>query len=253
MERAVEAFDKGSPEEAVAFFTGAIKADPSHYAAYVERGVAYYALAEFEKAIRDYDMALSMDTADPGLYMNRANALSRSARYAEALADHRKARAAGYRALDTLLYNMGNNFWRMGELDSALLYFAKSQQLAPAFREVRANTAFVHMLQGRYDLAVASYTELIRTMPEYAPYWNNLGYAELNLGALDSAEVHIQRSLILDPANEYAYRNRALLHKSRNDHDRSCADLELAIKYEFVKKWGRSELEELLAYCDRDL
>ena len=252
LEKGIKSSDEGDIIGAVALFTQAIKADPGYYAAYVERGIAHYGLAEFAKAINDYNQAMSISVADPALFMNRANALSRSARYGEALADHRRAMAAGLVATDTLLYNMGNNFWRMGELDSALAYYARSLLLAPEFREVHANTAFVHMIQGRYDLAVIGYAKLVRAAPEVASYWNNLGYAELRMGSPDSAEVHIQHSLRLDPENEYAYRNRGLLYKSRNDHVKACADLELAIKYDFVKKWGHGDLKELLAYCGRE-
>jgi Flp pilus assembly protein TadD len=246
------ASSKGDALEAVSLFTKAIKADSLCYTAYFGRGVAYYDLSEFQLAIRDYDQALELNDDNPSLYMNRANALSRSARYAEAMYDHRRALHHGYKADDTLLYNMGNNFWRMGELDSALVYFDRALQLNPSCIQAEGNRAFVHLLQGRFGEAEREYGELSRRYPNESKYKNNQGYAELRLGKLDSAETHIRAALVLDPANEWGYRNRALLHMARNERESACSDLELAIQKDFIKKWGRGELVELMSYCEID-
>lgn len=249
VERGLRYAATGNATKAVSYYTRAIAEQPDYYSAYLNRAISYYELAEFQLAIEDYNNAERLNPQDPVLYMDRGNAFSRSGHYVEALTDHQRALELGFPASDTLLYNMANNFWRMGQMDSALIYFDKVLQINPELIEAKGNKAFVYLLQNRYAEAAGLYQELLIGLPDNASYMNNLGYAELRSGRLDSAMYHVQRSLELAPRNAYSYRNRGLIHMARNEQKLACADLRKALDLEFIKQWGSRDLEELMEYC----
>lgn len=249
MERGNELTKSGEFAKAIESYTKAIEIQPDYHAAYWRRGVIYYDLAEFQLAISDYNAADSLVPGQADLHMNRGNAYSRLGLHDRALADHQRAMMLGYRSPDTLLYNIANNHWRMGNTDSALVYYAKVLEINPGLKEAKGNRAYVFLLQNRYVEAATGYKELLREFPDDVSYLNNLGYAELRLDDLESAMVHVQRSVDLDAKNAFAYRNRGLIHMAMSKHKEACADLKRAIQLDFVKQWGSAELSELVEYC----
>ncbi|MEQ8238275.1 MAG: tetratricopeptide repeat protein, partial [Cyclobacteriaceae bacterium] len=51
------------------------------------------------------------------------------------------------------------------------------------------------------------------------PYFlNNRGFLFLEIDSLTAAEKDINRSIILDPSNAWAYRNKGLLYAKRDQH-----------------------------------
>jgi tetratricopeptide (TPR) repeat protein len=55
------------------------------YAAYVNKGIAYYEQNQYDKAIDLYDKALEINPGRLGAIVNKANALQETKRYDEAL------------------------------------------------------------------------------------------------------------------------------------------------------------------------
>ena len=53
----LEHIGKGQYKEAIADFTNFIKINPDYAAAYINRGVAYYEIKEYELALNDYNSA----------------------------------------------------------------------------------------------------------------------------------------------------------------------------------------------------
>jgi tetratricopeptide (TPR) repeat protein len=83
---------RGEPEQAIADFTRAIKADPNYAAAYNDRGVAYSSLHRSADATRDYTKALALkpDNTDQILF-NRAMAYEDQGDLQRAYLDYRQA------------------------------------------------------------------------------------------------------------------------------------------------------------------
>ena len=82
-----------SPEyqEAAAECTEAIRLDPDHPHAWLERGDLKARHGQYEGAIADYDQAIRLDPRNAGAYMNRSLAKSELERHDEALEDLDKA------------------------------------------------------------------------------------------------------------------------------------------------------------------
>lgn len=248
-EIAETAYASGELDRAIALYTQALALDSVYYRAYVSRGVCYYDKDEFALAIADQQRAIALAPDRWVAYTNRGNALSRAGMFEAALADHRKAAALRGVVTDTLLYNMANNFMRMGMLDSAVLYFDRTLVLSPGLVHAKANRAFALSELGRHEEAAEAYRALHASEPAHSPYLSNLAYAELMSGQLDEADVHINEAIRLDPHNAWAYRNRGLLRLARNDVKGACEDHEMALQLGFVRKWGTKPLRSLEELC----
>ena len=82
-----------SPEDqnALARSTEAIRIDPDHPHAWVERGDLKARRGQHEGAIADYDRAIRLDPSNAGAYMNRSMVKAELGRHDEAIADLDKA------------------------------------------------------------------------------------------------------------------------------------------------------------------
>ena len=64
--------------------------------AYINRGVSYADLGEYERAIEDYDEAIRLDPQSARAYINRGNAYDGLGKSEEAERDYAKAKELGY-------------------------------------------------------------------------------------------------------------------------------------------------------------
>lgn len=59
-------------KQALKFFNKAILQDPKYYSAYCHRGFAYSGIKNFTRALKDYDVAIALDSNKPQAYFYRA-------------------------------------------------------------------------------------------------------------------------------------------------------------------------------------
>lgn len=91
MDEANDLNDKGMYKQALLFYTEAEELNNSDYKLYYNRGLAFYGLDEFEKAIEDFDIAISLQQDDYKSHCEKANALYATGNYDEALTCYNNA------------------------------------------------------------------------------------------------------------------------------------------------------------------
>jgi tetratricopeptide (TPR) repeat protein len=98
-------------------------------------------------------MAGSVPAADPTAARDpvtsffEANALYKAGRYQEAATRYQALVTAGFES-GALHYNLGNAFFRAGELGRAILSYERARRLLPRDPDVRANLRFAHRQTG---------------------------------------------------------------------------------------------------------
>jgi tetratricopeptide (TPR) repeat protein len=70
----IDTCDNGKGDERIAACSGLISVNPKFAGAYNNRGVAYAAKGDYERAIADYDQAIRLDPANGPARRNRARA-----------------------------------------------------------------------------------------------------------------------------------------------------------------------------------
>ena len=83
--------DSPDDQQALAECTEALRLDPDHPHAWIERGDLKARQGRYEGAIADYDRAIRLDPRNAGAYLNRSVVKSELGRHDEAIADLDKA------------------------------------------------------------------------------------------------------------------------------------------------------------------
>jgi tetratricopeptide (TPR) repeat protein len=127
-------------EQAVAYFSGVIRAEPANAHAYLGRGIARHANRDHDGAVADYSEALRLAPKDAWAYHNRSAAHHARRDFAKALAD----------------------------ADSAV-------RLDPAEPAHLANRASTRFALKEYDLALADYSEALGRLKGGEAYLDDSG------------------------------------------------------------------------------
>lgn len=137
---------------------------------------------------------------------NLANALSRSGRIPEAIAQYRRSLE-----LDPIQpeahYNLGNIFGALGKPAEAIAHYQASLEIDANQPKVRLSLGNVLVGQGQYAAAVEQYRKALQVRPNHAETHNNLGVALAEQGKTAEAAVAYRQAIRLEPSLINAYNN----------------------------------------------
>jgi len=132
--------------------TAVIFLDPTNDGAFVNRGIAYRRIGDYERALSDYDQAIRLNPAAADAFNNRGNA---------------------YRELH--------------EFDKAIGDYDEAIRLNPKYAHAYNNRGVIYLEMGDPVRAAADFDEAIARDPEYANAYRNRGLARTDQGLFDSA------------------------------------------------------------------
>lgn len=165
-------YDKGTEETdwelKIAYFSKAIRIDPSFGNAYSYRGMALQELNRDEEAIKDFDKAIELQ--------------------------------APYGYID--FNNRGVSKKKLKRYEEAILDYNKAIQLKPDYAAAFYNRGLAKRTLNRLDDAILDYDKAIKIKPDYAFAYNNRGVAEELLGRLQEAQADYRKALSFDPNDE---------------------------------------------------
>jgi len=201
--RGLIAHQRGQHQLAVDLVSRAISvgATPLHY---LNLGMAYDGLNQFERAVESYRRALELDPTS----VDALNCLGNSYRARgvgkAALDCYRAAVAAGpEHALAH--YNLGGLLYERGDLEGALIHCSRAAALGPGEFDAHINLGNVHLARGALALAADCYRRALAISP-------NNGLALNNLGNVSALQGDRERALDLYRAAAAALPNFALAH-----------------------------------------
>lgn len=128
-------------------------------------------LVNTPQALEDINDAISLDPANPLLYLWRATVLQRLGRFDESIDDAETASRLGPKDWTTPI------FWKANR----------------------------DLFEGNYENAIQYYTQIIDNTPAHWWPYTMRGYLWLRLGDLDKAKTDIDKSLDLKPAENWPY------------------------------------------------
>ena len=158
--------NKGRIDEAFFYYDdGDSSRTPSDARAYTDRGNAWYAKKEYDKAIADYDKAIELDPKNATAYTNRGNAWYAKKEYDKAIADYDKAIG-----LDPK-YRLGvqqprQRLERQEGVRQGHRRLRQGDRLDPKDASAYNNRGNAWYAKKEYDKAIADYNEAIRLDPK---------------------------------------------------------------------------------------
>lgn len=188
LERYYESDMNGALEK----FTDAIKLDPNFTDAYYNSGFIKLNQGDYEEAIADFDLVISIEPTDKA-YFYKGRALLGLNRQEEALEQFTQAIA------------LNNQF-----------FYAYN------------NRGNVRFQLGDYQGAIDDFTQTLKINTDYVFAYNNRGNARFKMNDYDGAIADYDSAIILRPDYGFAYLNRGIARELLGDMAGACADWKLA-------------------------
>ncbi len=197
----IAAYALGQYELAVSAHGNAIEADPGLAAAFENRALAREKRGNDQAALEDYASAISLDSSNAGAYLGRGNLM---------LAD--------------------------GRAERALADFTRAAELQPKLAPAHYNRGLALMRLGRHGEAEAAFSRLIGMDPKDAGGWLGRGRARAaqdKEGALGD----FTRAVTLEPEWAVARYLRGRYLDSRGDTEAANTDLMRAYRLGYSDPW----------------
>jgi len=158
---------QGDFKGAVDALTKAIANDPSNFGAFLNRGLAYDKLNEYDKALADYDSAIAIVPAFGRAFHNRGHVHSKLKQHEQAVADYDEAlKHAGNVVIEAqgqivavdkgaVYYDRGNALYELKKFDESVASFTSAIELDGKFAAAYNNRGVVHFEAGDKTAACA--------------------------------------------------------------------------------------------------
>jgi len=203
--------DKAVPvEDAVAYFSEQIAANPKNLLAYAHRAAALVWKGDIDAALQDYDEAIRLNPKAAPAWNNRGAAWFTKRDFDRAISDFNKAIELDPKYVEAYNYR-GGALHSKKEFDKAIGDFNKAIELEPKFVEAYANRATLWLDKNEPDKAIKDYDEVIRLDPSYIEAFNNRGVAWRQKKQFDKALRDYDAALQIDPKSIPALNSKAWL------------------------------------------
>jgi tetratricopeptide (TPR) repeat protein len=219
--------------QSVPDLTKVIERDPKSADTYFERGNAYDASRDNERAIADYTKALELEPNFDEAYSMRGGVYLRIGALDNAVSDYTKAIE-----LDTqdpnYYYGRGRAYFRKRDYIRAIQDFSKAIDLDPKYVQAYSLRASAYDRQRERQRMIADYEKvvLLITAPKTADEYNSRAWAHFKLGKAEQALPDAEKSLELRPNNAYALDTRGHVFEALKRREEAIADFRRALSIE---------------------
>lgn len=268
----------GQYREAVLFANKTLEKYPDFSEAYEYRGIARYILLEIENAYDDLSKAIELDPGNHKALSSRSRLNAFKEKYEEAISDCEKAiqlapANLNYKNQEAELYMIRKDYEKCISSASYVLNFLPADYTALWFKanalaglkrhkeavavftiiqnnfthseELYNNIAFSQIYTQEWEAAKKNFQAAIRLNPEFAYPWDNMGYVYYLEKNYDEALKLINKSILLDPSNSWAYKNRAIVYLATGKRAEARSDLYRANDLGYSRVYDE-EVNELL-------
>lgn len=161
------------------------------------RGNFYHERQQYEAALAQYDLCLTLKPDFPEALYNRGNTYHRMERYEEALADFNQALKLEPDAPDAL-YNRGLTYAKMERYEEALADLNQALKIKPDYPEALNGLGTTYIKMERYDEALSAFNRALKLKPDYPPAVYNIACLFSLRGKSDDAISYLEKAIALD-------------------------------------------------------
>ena len=234
-------------QNAVQAFTRAIEKNPEYVVAVIRRGLAYYRLGEYHKAIADYNQVLKLKRYQADAYYSRGDAYRELRDYQQAIADYTASIEERWAAF--VLWKRADVYLKIGEKQPAFAdYTAVIQRKGGAAGYYQRGRAFMRLHEN--GLARDDFNRGIEIEPDFAEAYLSRGetYARLNrqqdaesdyLRVIELATTEIQMWKDNHPILGPVYYRRGVAHQCLGNIEQARAAYMMAAELQTGGEIGR--------------
>lgn len=190
--------DSGLPiEHDLEILTQKISRQTKNPLLYIKRGKILFLLHEFDKAIDDFNVALSIDDSLQQAYFERGMALARNGQVEEGIMD--LSHFIKYNPNSSLAYTKrGVRYIWAGKLDMAQKDFLRAVKLDKSNSEAHDDLGVIYAQQKKFHKALQHFSLAIQYDPSYQKAYHNLAMAYVLTNKPQQALSAVNKSLLLD-------------------------------------------------------
>jgi Tfp pilus assembly protein PilF len=212
--------------------------------AYTNLGSVYQKMGRFDKAIENYDKAITLDPNDYLAYINRGAIFDKVGQLDKAIENFNKAVMVNPNDY-AVYFNRGLTYDKIGNLDKAIEDFARVIALNANEYRAHNNLGILYSKAGLYERSIESFSHCIAINPKYAVAYNNRGLNYAFIGQYGKAIEDFSAAILLDRANDSAYLNRGHIYLRTGNEKLAVLDFQQACN--LGNKDGCNELHSLLS------
>ncbi|WP_245258662.1 tetratricopeptide repeat protein [Methylopila sp. M107] len=172
---------------------------------FLKRGSAYGKKGELDRAVADYDSAISINPKYAVAFTNRGNTYAQKGDLDRAVADYDRAISINPKDAGAIV-NRGITYAEKGDLNRSILDFDRAIAINPGLVEAFYNRGVAYLKTGDLDRSIADHDRAIAINPDYALAFNNRGDAYQSKGDLTRAVADFDRFIALAPPGVDAVR-----------------------------------------------
>jgi tetratricopeptide (TPR) repeat protein len=197
---------------------------------YYNRGLAWQAAGDLDKAKSDYDQSIAIDPTFAPSYGMRGKVLLQKQDYDKALSDFDQAiRLKPTSPFSPLWYgNRAELFVATGDFDRALADYGKAIERDPTTWYGYVNRALVYDFVGKDRLAALNCQDAIKLAPRAAGPYFCRAVVESTAGDIDSATHDVELAIGIDSGRSEFYSLRGLTFASKGQLDQALRDYDNA-------------------------
>ena len=206
----------------------AIIAKSKDFKVYNDRGSAYLKKKQYDKALQDFNTAISLNTRNATLYRNRSDVYTAMKMYPQALKDLKKALELMPNHADIHL-QIGRIHQSRGDTIKAALSYKAAFKLAPNNAETFWHMGNLYKESKKYAHAVQSYNKAIQFNPNHSKAYSDRGTLYDMGKNYQQALADYNKAISLDSQYTNAYMNRGALFRKTNRDEEAIRDYNTAI------------------------
>jgi tetratricopeptide (TPR) repeat protein len=177
---------KGQLDKAIENYDKAISLNPKDYLAYNNRGAILAKVGQFDEAIESYNKAILSNPGDYKAYFNRGLTYDKMGRIYDSIQDFQRALGLNMRdprAIAWAYNNLGILYGKEGMDDKSVAAFNNSIAIEPNYPVTYYNRGIAYAFMGRYKEAIEDFSKVILLDRHYASAYYNRGDAYVKTGA----------------------------------------------------------------------
>lgn len=210
-----------------------VESNPKDADAFYQRGVTNYDLQEYDKAITDFGIAISLDSVHKGAHLGRAHAYSEKMEYEKAISDFTKVLELAPLSAEACL-GRGMAYLFSGNYIKSIEDLSRAIAINPTYESAYINRGVAYTSGKEYFKAIKDFDAVLKLNlkskhADFSGYLNR-AVAYRNLGEYDKALDDCTRVIKIDPKYIDGYLNRARVYIDKHDYQKAIADASLALK-----------------------
>ncbi len=152
-----------------------------------------------KQAIKYFDAALEIDGQNPQAWYGKGCAHGALEQYDEAINAYRQSAEYAGEQASLPLYNLGNLYQEIDELQEAAKCFHEAVQVDPEMADAWINLGRLLDDSGAHEVAIECYDNALEEEPRDSVAWSNRGNSLRSLERYEESLNNYQRALEIDP------------------------------------------------------